>query len=189
MVFPSWFVATLNKKREGEKMKRKFLEGLGIESEVIDKIMSEHGTTVQGLQTSVNDLISERDEFKRKLETKETEYTTLEKSLNSKTKDYDALKSDSDKNSSLLNQYQNKDVLAGLGVDSKYVDFVSHEVSSKKGDKDFKEYAESYLKENAQYKAGNKQTIQTQPNWNGNPPAENPNSAFNSALRKALRKE
>lgn len=167
-------------------MKRKFLEGLGIDSEIIDKVMAEYGTSVSSLQTTIATLTTERDDFKGKLETKETEYTTIEKSLSSKTKEYDTLKSESDKNTASLTAYQNKDVLTGLGVDGKYLDFVSHEISTKRGDKGFKEFAEGYLKENAHYKSGSRQTLSTQPNLNGgDKPSGEGNQVINAAIRNA----
>jgi predicted RNase H-like nuclease (RuvC/YqgF family) len=45
-------------------MKRDELKELGLTDEQIDKVMSSHGQTVQGLQKQVTDLTSERDSFK-----------------------------------------------------------------------------------------------------------------------------
>jgi len=48
-------------------MKREFLKELGLEDEAIDKIMTENGKDVQGFQTQVSTLTTERDGLKNQL--------------------------------------------------------------------------------------------------------------------------
>jgi len=59
-------------------MKREFLEELGLEKENIDKIMAEHGKTVQGLNTKISE--------------NETELTSLKTQIAERDKDIEDLK-------------------------------------------------------------------------------------------------
>lgn len=82
-------------------MKRSFLKELGLESEVIDKIMAENGKDIEKYKTDIEDYVSEIKELKsnnvdtskaieeavkakeKEFETKEKEYTeTIEKTSN-----------------------------------------------------------------------------------------------------------
>ncbi|NLL92516.1 MAG: hypothetical protein GX222_08950 [Ruminococcaceae bacterium] len=49
-------------------MERKFLEALGLEKEVIDKVMAEHGKDVEKHKQQLTDLTGERDSLKTQLE-------------------------------------------------------------------------------------------------------------------------
>lgn len=64
-------VATLKTRKKGERMKREFLEQLGLEKDVVEKIIIEHGKSVQSAKPS------DYDELKAKA----TEYTTTIQSL------------------------------------------------------------------------------------------------------------
>lgn len=55
-------------------MKREFLEGLGIEKDVVDKIMAEHGTTMQSSKTEI-------DEFKAQIKERDDDLKNLNKQL------------------------------------------------------------------------------------------------------------
>ena len=60
-------------------MKREFLKKLGIEDEVIDDIMREHGKTVNRKEIDLENATQERDTLRKTLKEREAELTTLEK--------------------------------------------------------------------------------------------------------------
>lgn len=60
-------------------MKREFLKKLGIEDEIIDDIMREHGKTVNRKEIDLENATQERDTLKKTLKEREAELTTLEK--------------------------------------------------------------------------------------------------------------
>ena len=67
-------------------MKREFLEELGLEKEVIDKIMAEHGKTIQNLkqeQEVFDQLKSEKEQLEQQLQQLNDKLTTQEKELSS----------------------------------------------------------------------------------------------------------
>jgi hypothetical protein len=99
-------------------MKREYLEGLGLEKDVIDKIMSEHGRTVEGNKqklvdatTSLDDVkaqLSQRDkdlkDLKKQAEGSEglqTKFTELEKKYNQDKLDYETKIKDTQLSSAL----------------------------------------------------------------------------------------
>ena len=104
-------------------MKRKFLEDLGLEKDVIDKIMDEHGAGITAAKADVKNLEADRDDFKTKYETAEQTITTLKgaetanETLQKTIKDHEAtiskLQNDSD---TLKKSYSLKEQLTGLGV-------------------------------------------------------------------------
>ena len=51
------------KSLEGEKMKTEFLKGLGLEHEVIDKIMAENGRDIEQYKNQVNALTTEKNQL------------------------------------------------------------------------------------------------------------------------------
>lgn len=112
-------------------MKRKFLEDLGIEKEVIDKIMDEHGVGVTAAKADVHAIEAERDDLKSKYEAAEQTITTLKaaetanEALQNTIKDHEAtinkLQTDSDV---LRKEFTLKEQLTALGVkDPDYVIF------------------------------------------------------------------
>ncbi|MES1046316.1 phage scaffolding protein [Bacillus sp. Gen3] len=60
-------------------MKREFLEGLGLEKEAIEKIMAEHGKTVETHKTKANDLQSSLDDLKGQLTQRDKDLKDLKK--------------------------------------------------------------------------------------------------------------
>lgn len=65
--------------KEGKGMKREFLKNLGLEDEVIDKVMTENGNDLTNLKTTIATL---QDDIKIKdgvIETKNTKISELEK--------------------------------------------------------------------------------------------------------------
>lgn len=72
-------------------MKREFLEGLELEKDVIDKIMAEHGKTVQTYKTSLEEVqaevevqkeqLTQRDEDLQKLKDKDVTLEDLQKQV------------------------------------------------------------------------------------------------------------
>ena len=67
-------------------MKREFLEELGLDKEVIDKIMAEHGKTIQNLkqeQEVFDQLKSEKEQLEQQLQQLNDKLTDQEKELSS----------------------------------------------------------------------------------------------------------
>lgn len=73
------------KRKERSNMKRKFLEDLGIEKEVIDKIMAENGIDVEAAKGDLNQTKVELEQTKTQLQEANTTLDGL--------KDYDQVKS------------------------------------------------------------------------------------------------
>lgn len=96
-------------------MKRDFLESLGLESEVIDKIMKENGKDIEGVKAKFSDY----DDIKKQLETANA---TLEKF-----KDYDQTKADVEKYKAELKKSQEESVakIAAMERSAKVGDFLS----------------------------------------------------------------
>lgn len=96
-------------------MKRDFLESLGLESEVIDKIMKENGKDIEGIKAKFADY----DDIKKQLETANT---TLEKF-----KDYDQTKADVEKYKTELKKSQEESAakIAAMERSAKVGDFLS----------------------------------------------------------------
>lgn len=164
-------------------MKRKFLLDLGIDEETTNKILNEYTSSVSTLQTQVATLTTERDDYKTQYESTKVEHDTLEQSLNQKNTEIETLKSSSQESSKELARYKNKDVLSELKVDSKYSDFVIHEIESKRGEVEFSEYAKTYLEENKQYVGKTQKVIQTNPNLDGSASEPQGNDAINKQIR------
>ena len=67
-------------------MNREFLQNLGLEKEVIDKIMSEHGKTIQGMkqeQEQFDSLKSEKEQLEQQLQQLNDKLAAQEKELSS----------------------------------------------------------------------------------------------------------
>lgn len=65
-------------------MKREFLEQLGLDKEVIDKIMAEHGKTIQGMkqeQEQFDALKNEKEQLEQQLQQLNDKLTVQEKEL------------------------------------------------------------------------------------------------------------
>ncbi|KYG28173.1 phage scaffolding protein [Alkalihalobacillus trypoxylicola] len=58
-------------------MKREFLKGLGLEDEVIDKVMAEHGSTVNKTKDDLQSVTTERDNLKGQLTDRDKQLETL----------------------------------------------------------------------------------------------------------------
>lgn len=69
-------------------MEREYLKGLGLEDEVIGKIMAEHGKTVQSLQSERDAATEEVATYKAQVEQRDNDIKELKESSTSK-KDYD----------------------------------------------------------------------------------------------------
>jgi hypothetical protein len=96
-------------------MKRDFLESLGIESEVIDKIMKENGKDIEGAKTKFADY----DDLKQQLEIANA---TMEKF-----KDYDQTKADVEKYKAELEKSQEESAakIAAMESSGKVKDYLS----------------------------------------------------------------
>ncbi len=68
-------------------MKREFLTELGLETEQVDKIMAEHGKTVNGLKTEVDNKVKEVDDLANQLKDRDKQLEDLGK----KAKDHEEL--------------------------------------------------------------------------------------------------
>lgn len=64
-------------------MKREFLKAMGLTDEQIDKIMSEHGTTVNTIKGERDNLATERDNLKNEIKNRDGQITALEKTAGS----------------------------------------------------------------------------------------------------------
>ena len=64
-------------------MKRKFLEELGLEKDVIDKIMTENGNDINAAKAELSDVTAERDKLKQDIKEREGQIETLKKSAGS----------------------------------------------------------------------------------------------------------
>lgn len=96
-------------------MKRDFLEGLGLEAEIIDKIMKENGKDIESAKAKFADY----DDLKKQLE---TATATLEKF-----KDYDQTKADVEKYKAELKKSQEESAakIAAMERSAKVGDFLS----------------------------------------------------------------
>lgn len=114
-----------------ENMKRKFLEDLGLEKEVIDKIMDEHGAGVTAAKADVQSIEAERDDLKSKYEAAEqtisslkeaeSKNETLQQAIQAHEATIAQLQSDSD---NMKKGYSIKEKLTALGVkDPDYIVF------------------------------------------------------------------
>ncbi|REJ29278.1 DUF4355 domain-containing protein [Caldibacillus debilis] len=67
-------------------MKREFLEGLGLDKETIDRIMAEHGKTIQNIkqeQEAFEQLKNEKEQLEQQLQQLNDKITAQEKELSS----------------------------------------------------------------------------------------------------------
>lgn len=60
-------------------MKREFLENFGLEKEAIDKIMAEHGKTVEAQKTKVTDLAASNEDLQEQIKQRDNDLKTLKK--------------------------------------------------------------------------------------------------------------
>ncbi|KQL37135.1 phage scaffolding protein [Psychrobacillus sp. FJAT-21963] len=60
-------------------MNRAFLEALGLDKDTVDKIMGEHGKSVETNKTKLKDLTTERDDLKGQLAQRDTDLDDLKK--------------------------------------------------------------------------------------------------------------
>mgnify|MGYP000322365634 CR=1 FL=1 len=61
-------------------MKRKFLEDLGLEKDVVDKIMNENGKDIEAAKTELTTVTAERDQLKKDVDDRDKQIDTLKKS-------------------------------------------------------------------------------------------------------------
>lgn len=66
-------------------MQREYLKGLGLEDEAINKVMAEHGKSIQAKESEVSSLQSERDSLKQQLTDRDNDIEMLKKSNNTET--------------------------------------------------------------------------------------------------------
>ncbi len=60
-------------------MNRAFLEALGLDKETVDKVIAEHGRSVETQKTKVTDITNERDDLKGQLDQRDKDLKDLKK--------------------------------------------------------------------------------------------------------------
>lgn len=162
---------------------REFLKGLELDSELVDKIMAEHGKYLTKLKEQVDEYQTKETEYQTKIKDYDTKISELNNTIESKSKELENLSNVTNENRDLKAKIQMSD----SNVKKEFSKFVTSEVMAKVDDKhDFASVLEDYKKENPQYfgeSVVNK--VQTSPNLNGgntNQP-QTTNSIMNNLLR------
>lgn len=89
-------------------MNREFLKGLGLEDDAIDKVMAEHGKTVNATKGELDSIKTERDDLKTQLTDRDTQLQTLSEQVKDNeelTKEIEKMKSG---NEEKVNELQQK---------------------------------------------------------------------------------
>ena len=60
-------------------MNREFLKGLGLEDEVVEKVMAEHGKTVNQTKSDLKAVEEERDNLSTQIKERDTQLKKLDK--------------------------------------------------------------------------------------------------------------
>lgn len=166
-------------------MKRDFLKNLGLEDEIVDKIMTEYGKSISTEKAKIDDLNSKLEVNNVKMKEYEDKIATLEQNSTdnaTKLKDLETL---TNENKDLKAQLQMSD----SNVKKEFSKFVRTEIMSKVDDKnDFETVLKNYKKENPQYFGDTViKKVQSSPNLNGGEPqAPTTNSIMNDILRSAI---
>ena len=171
---------------------REFLNGLNLEKEVVDQIMTEYGKSVSGLKDKENDLRGEITNLKstiNELKDKNVEYEGKIKELNTTI----STNEETIKNLDTITN-ENKDLKAqiqmnGSNVKKEFSKIVSREVQALvNDDTDFATALENYKKDNPQY-FGEVQVkkVQTSPTLiGGEPTPQTTNSIMNDIIRGSI---
>lgn len=93
-------------------MKREFLEELGLEKEVIDKVMAEHGKTIQELKPAQDEL----DGLKTEKATLEQQLTDLQKTLTTKEEEFSTYEDNLKQLEKEVETYKLKDLKTSIAV-------------------------------------------------------------------------
>ena len=166
-------------------MKRDFLKNLGLEDEIVDKIMTEYGKSISTEKAKIDDLNSKLEVNNVKMKEYEEKIATLEQNSTdnaTKLKDLETL---TNENKDLKAQLQ----MGDSNVKKEFSKFVRTEIMSKVDDKnDFETVLKNYKKENPQYFGDTViKKVQSSPNLNGGEPqAPTTNSIMNDILRSAI---
>ena len=166
-------------------MKRDFLKNLGLEDEIVDKIMTEYGKSISTEKAKIDDLNSKLEVNNVKMKEYEDKIATLEQNSTdnaTKLKDLETL---TNENKDLKAQLQ----MGDSNVKKEFSKFVRTEIMSKVDDKnDFESVLKEYKKENPQYFGDTViKKVQSSPNLNGGEPqAPTTNSIMNDILRSAI---
>ena len=166
-------------------MKRDFLKNLGLEDEIVDKIMTEYGKSISTEKAKIDDLNSKLEVNNVKIKEYEDKIATLEQNSAdnaTKLKDFETL---TNENKDLKAQLQ----MGDSNVKKEFSKFVRTEIMSKVDDKnDFETVLKNYKKENPQYFGDTViKKVQSSPNLNGGEPqAPTTNSIMNDILRSAI---
>lgn len=166
-------------------MKRDFLKNLGLEDEIVDKIMTEYGKSISTEKAKIDDLNSKLEVNNVKMKEYEDKIATLEQNSTdnaTKLKDLETL---TNENKDLKAQLQ----MGDSNVKKEFSKFVRTEIMSKVDDKnDFETVLKNYKKENPQYFGDTViKKVQSSPNLNGGEPqAPTTNSIMNDILRSAI---
>lgn len=167
-------------------MKRDFLKNLGLEDEIVDKIMTEYGKSISTEKAKIDDLNSKLEVNNVKMKEYEDKIATLEQNSTdnaTKLKDLETL---TNENKDLKAQLQ----MGDSNVKKEFSKFVRTEIMSKVDDKnDFETVLKNYKKENPQYFGDTVvKKVQSSPNLQGGEPqAPTTNSIMNDLLRDAIK--
>lgn len=168
-------------------MKRDFLKNLGLEDEIVDKIMTEYGKSISTEKAKIDDLNSKLEVNNVKMKEYEDKITTLEQNSTdnaTKLKDLETL---TNENKDLKAQLQ----MGDSNVKKEFSKFVRTEIMSKVDDKnDFETVLKNYKKENPQYFGDTViKKVQSSPNLNGeDAKTHTTNDIMNDLLRDAINK-
>lgn len=168
-------------------MKRDFLKNLGLEDEIVDKIMTEYGKSISTEKAKIDDLNSKLEVNNVKMREYEDKITTLEQNSTdnaTKLKDFETL---TNENKDLKAQLQ----MGDSNVKKEFSKFVRTEIMSKVDDKnDFETVLKNYKKENPQYFGDTViKKVQSSPNLNGGDASTHTtNDIMNDLLRDAINK-
>ncbi len=166
-------------------MKRDFLKNLGLEDEIVDKIMTEYGKSISTEKAKIDDLNSKLEVNNVKMKEYEDKIATLEQNSADNANKLKDLETLTNENKDLKAQLQ----MGDSNVKKEFSKFVRAEIMSKVDDKnDFETVLKNYKKENPQYFGDTViKKVQSSPNLNGGEPqAPTTNSIMNDILRSAI---
>ena len=166
---------------------RDFLKNLELDSEVIEKIMVEHGKHLTKLQDKVDDYKNQIKTFESEANEYKTTIEDLNKTIDENKVSLENLQTITNENKNLKAEIE----MNGSNVKKEFKDFVISKVQEGVNDetdfatslKNFKEASPQYFGETVISK------VQTSPNLNGGgTPAQTTNDIMNDILRGASQK-
>lgn len=162
-------------------MDRDFLKELGLEKEAIDKIMKEHGKSVNDLKEQVNDLKENVNSLKNELEVDKDIIEQLYNEVDEKDESLKNLESITNEKNDLQMQLQMRD----SNVKKEFEEFVTSKIkSSITEDKSFDDVLNEYKENNPQYFGETVVTkVQTSPDLSSENSLTSTDDIMNNILR------